>query len=311
MTLAARREDGKAGARKERGLLRPSVHSSRLPALAISVALATLFGAPSAHADDIETDALVAQAEKALAEGQANDAVAAFEALADRGVVDASLSFDRGLDYVQRVRLGAEVAGDLGRAVHGFEEARELTRDEKHAESAARAISVVRSEVARRRAQAGEPVDLDPGVSLGRAVIGLASEDGWAAAALAMSVLFGAALFVRALSAARRARIGAAIAMGIAAPSLALCIVLALGAREVRLRLHEGIIVSATARPADDRHIAIEGARALPEGGRVRILESGPGWTRVGWAAAPNAGPGAPTVAWLPSTTVRELAKEN
>jgi hypothetical protein len=279
---------------------------------AVIAFVVTIVIAPMVRAESegtTETDALIAQAEKALAEGQANDAIAAFEALADRGVIDAALSFDRGLAYAQRVRIGAEVAGDLGRAVHGFEEARELTRDAKLAEAAARAVSVVRSEVARRRAQAGDPVDLDPGVSLARAVVGLASEDGWAAAALVMSVLFGAALFVRALSVARRTRIGAAIAMGISAPSLVLCVVLALGAREVRLELREGVVVSATARPADDRHIAIEGARALPEGGRVRILESGPGWTRVGWAAAPNAGPGAPTAAWIPSTAVRELAK--
>jgi hypothetical protein len=84
---------------------------------------------------------------------------------------------------------------------------------------------------------------------------------------------------------------------------------LSLAARDARLHSREGIVVSATARPADDRHIAIAGARALPEGARVKIVETGPGWTRVSWGSAPNAGPGAPTAAWVPSTAVRELAK--
>ena len=46
-------------------------------------------------------------------------------------VVDAAASYDRGLAYAMRVRIGAEVPGDLGRAAQGFEEARELSREDR------------------------------------------------------------------------------------------------------------------------------------------------------------------------------------
>ncbi len=73
--------------------------------------------------------ALFESATKALHEGRAGDAIGAFETLADEGVVDAVASYDRGLAYAMRVRIGAEVPGDLGRAAQGFEEARDLSRD--------------------------------------------------------------------------------------------------------------------------------------------------------------------------------------
>ncbi|MDF2694931.1 MAG: hypothetical protein K0S65_3314, partial [Labilithrix sp.] len=88
-------------------------------------ALASTIG--TARADEEtpqeETDpaALFRGANEALAAGRPGEAIAKFEALADRGVVDAVVSFDRGLAYAARVRAGGEQPGDLGRAAHGFE----------------------------------------------------------------------------------------------------------------------------------------------------------------------------------------------
>ncbi|MGH7298593.1 MAG: hypothetical protein ACRELB_26875, partial [Polyangiaceae bacterium] len=149
-----------------------------------------------ARADD-DPAALFAQGTRALKEGKAGEAIVSFEALADRGVVDAVASYDRGLAYATRVHIGAEVPGDLGRAAQGFEEARDLTRDPRLAEDALHALTVVRSEVARRRTRAGQPVEVDPGRSLSRTLAGLLSEDTWTFASVVASALLALGLLVR------------------------------------------------------------------------------------------------------------------
>src|ERR1019366_8074732 len=71
---------------------------------------------PSAAAATEETDALFKDGVASLQAGRPAQAIASFEALADRGVVDPSASYARGLAYAMRVRIGGEVAGDLGRS---------------------------------------------------------------------------------------------------------------------------------------------------------------------------------------------------
>src|SRR5579864_4158247 len=56
-----------------------------------------------------DPNALFGAATAALGEGRATEAIADLEALADRGVVDPVASYDRGLAYAMRVRIGAEV----------------------------------------------------------------------------------------------------------------------------------------------------------------------------------------------------------
>jgi hypothetical protein len=237
---------------------------------------------------------------QALGDGRPGDAVADFEALGDRGVVDPIVSFDRGLAYAERVRGRGAIPGDLGRAAHGFEEARALTQDPALVRDATKALATIRAEVARRRALAGNPVEVDPGVSLGRAIIALAPEDGWGVLAGAASLLLTVSLFVRWLSTERRARIGAAIAMAVAIPALAGGALLALAARDDRLHLREGVIVSESARLSDDRHIALAGAAPLPEAARVTIEEAANGWARVRFGAQKG---------FVPSPAVRPLAR--
>lgn len=277
-------------------------------ALLALLALTTSFAsvARGDHEDD-ETNALFANATKALVEGRPGDAIAGFEALADRGVIDPQVSLDRGLAYAARVRISAEVPGDLGRAAHGFEEARELTASPKVAEDASRALAIVRAEVARRRAQAGQPAEVDPGISLGRSIVGLVPENVWGSIALLGSLALGVALFVRARTARttemRRRRVGAETATAISLPVLVACTVLMLAARADRLHRREGVIVSANARPAGEDHLTLSSAAALPEAARVEIVPSAeekPGWTRVRWASVEG---------WLPSTSVRVISR--
>jgi hypothetical protein len=247
-----------------------------------------------------DADALFAAGVAALKDGRATEAVTSFEALADRGVLDAAMSYDRGLAYASRVRVGAEVPGDLGRAAQGFEEARAMSRDEALALDAAQALSVVRAEVGRRRARAGDPVELDQGLGLGRSVTHVVSEDAWCALAAVASVALGAALFVRWLAKSRRARVVATIAAAIAVPLMLIFAALGASLRHERVHRREAVIVAVDARPADDRGITIPNATPLPEAALVEILGARSGWTRVRWGS---------TEAWVPSSTLRAVAR--
>jgi hypothetical protein len=243
---------------------------------------------------------LMVDGAKALREGRASDAIAAFESLADQGVVDAVASYDRGLAYAARVRVGAEVPGDLGRAAHGFEEARDLTRDAKLADDATTALTIIRSEVARRRTQAGQSVEVDPGRSLGRTVAGLLAEDTWAALAVLSSATLAIGVFVRARTTRRRLRVGAGVAAGLAAPALLIAIAMVVSARHDRLELREAVVVSASARPSDEHGLVAPGATPLPEGIRVELVESRGMWTRMRFGALD---------AWVATSALRELSR--
>jgi len=247
-----------------------------------------------------ETDALWKQGKAAMADARPGDAIADFEAMGDRGVVDAVVSFDRGLAYAQRIRGGTPAPGDFGRAALGFEEARALTHDPSLAHDATNALGTIRAEVARRRALAGEPVEVDPGMPLGRAVVGLAPEDAWSALAAIASFVLTLSLLVRWRAVARRVRLGAAIALGVAGPLLAITALLAVAARDERLHLREGILVTPSARLSDDKHLTIAGESPLPEAAHVTIEDDAAGWTRVRFGAQRG---------WLPSPSVRPIAR--
>ena len=269
-------------------------------AITMGAAIAIVLAASGVARADPTPASVFADGAKALHEGRASDAIASFETLADLGVVDAVASFDRGLAYAARVRVGAEVPGDLGRAAHGFEEARDLTRDAKLAEDASRALTILRSEVARRRTQAGESVEVDPGRSLGRTVSSLLEEDAWAWLAVFCSAAMSAGLFARWRWTERRARIAGGVAAGLAAPGLVLAVAMALVARHDRLSLHEGIVVNPSVRPSDERGVVAPGVTPLPEGARVEMVEDSASRTRFRFGRIEG---------WIPTSALRELAR--
>jgi hypothetical protein len=215
-------------------------------------------------------------------------------------VVDPVMSYDRGLAYATRVRIGAEIAGDLGRAAHGFEEARDLTRDSRLADDASRALALVRSEVARRRVRSGEPVEVDPARSLARTLAGLLAEDAWSVIAIAASAALGLGLFIRWVATGRRARIAAGVASGIAGPLLVVAAGLTLAARHDRMHLREAVVVAANARPGDERGITTPGATPFPEGARVEVIGTRGAWSRVRFGSFE---------AWITSGALRPLAR--
>jgi hypothetical protein len=270
----------------------------RWAALATGLVLATLSAAGTAGADEIED--LRAKAQAALADGRAAEAVDDLEALADRGVVDARVSYDRGLAYAMKIREGKGSPGDLGRAAQGLEEARALAARPALEDAAARALSVVRQEVARRAARSDDSAVFDQGVPLGRSVAHILPEDAWAVLAAVASVLFGLGLFVRALAGSTRARIGGAIVAVIAAPVLLASASLALARRQERLTLREAVVVAPGVRPADERGIARSGAPPIPEAALTEVVREKPGWVDVRWGSVEG---------WVPSSAVREVAK--
>jgi hypothetical protein len=249
-----------------------------------------------------ETDpaALFRGANEALAAGRPGEAIAKLEALADHGVVDAVVSFDRGLAYAARVRAGAEQPGDLGRAAHGFEETRELTRDPNLAADATSALTIVRSEIARRRSRGGDPVEIHSGASLGRSIVGLLPENAWATLAALTAVALSIAIMVRWRARLPRAKVAATTAGAIAGAALFVSSMLAWTARDARLHLREGVVIAPNARLLDARHLAIDGVAPIPEGVRTRIVEESGGFSRVVVGSADG---------YLPSSAVLPLTK--
>jgi hypothetical protein len=263
------------------------------------VVLASVLGASgTARSDDAA--ALFASGAQALHDGRVGDAIDALEAYADRGIVDPAASYDRALAYAERVRIGAEKAGDLGRAAQGFEEAHELSRDPKLIADAERGLVAVRGEVARRRLRAGQPVEVDPGPSLSRTLAGLLVEDTWAVLALVASAALGLGLFVRWLGRHPRVGVAGGVLAGVAGPVLAFALAMTAAARHDRLSLVEAVIVSSAARPIDERGVTIPGSTAMPEGARVEVVRQEGALTRVRYGALD---------AWLPAETLRQLAK--
>lgn len=254
---------------------------TRILACVVGVALGLTALHGAAFADDASNEALFHEGTSALEAGRPESAIAAFEALGDRGVTDPVVSFDRGLAYAQRVHAGGQVAGDLGRAVHGFEEARALTNDPALEADATRALTEVRAEIARRRARAGNPIELEHGASLGRAIVRVLPENAWALLTLAASIVLSVGIVLRAKARASRAKVAATTTCAIAGAVSCIALAATLIARDFRLHVREGIVVVDNTRVLDPRHVAISSVEPLAEGTRVRILDDGTEFVKI------------------------------
>jgi hypothetical protein len=235
-----------------------------------------------------------------MQEGRPGEAVSGFEALADHGVVDATVSFDRGLAYATRVRVGGEQPGDLGEAAHGFVEAQRLSSDRALRSEATRALGLVRAEVGRRRARAGEPVDFDPGLALGPSFLRLLPEDAWALVGLVGSLVLGLSLFVWRAASERRSRIAAQVTAAVATLVMGLGTTSLFAARHQRETTTTGVIVTTGARPTDEHGLVIPNAPVVPEAAEVQIIGHRAGWAEVRWGNVR---------AWIPSASVRPTAE--
>jgi hypothetical protein len=238
------------------------------------------------------------KATKALEQGKPEIAITELEVLADRGVLDAHASFDRGLAYAERVRLGGAQSGDLGRAVHGFEEARRLSGDAKLTADAERALYAVRAEIARERAR-GEAVELESH-SFEETIARLGSATGWGILACVASLLAslgGAAAWQlrgKTSSGARRVQAGAVIVACIGAP---LAIASAFFARDRALddQRSWAVVITPESRARLTGSVA---STPMPEGAIVEVTRTEAGRVEVRWGSERE---------WLSRAAVRLL----
>jgi hypothetical protein len=275
------------------------VSMRRAAALAVA-AIAFMLLPRVAWAQSEEDTALFRSAVTDLSQGRPGEAILNLESLADHGVVDAAVSFNRGLAYANRVRVGGEQQGDLGEAAHGFLEAARLANDGGLIADANRALATIRAEVGRRRARAGEPVDLDPGLPLGPSIVRLLDEDSWALVGVVGSFILGGALVARRSAVERRSRIAATVTGALAGLVLVGGATASFAARHDRLTLGAGVIVTAGARPTNDRGLVIPNATPIPEAAEVSVLEHRAGWAHVRWGTAD---------AWIPAASVRPISE--
>lgn len=91
-----------------------------------------------------------------VSEERYGEAIRQAEAAADKGIVDADLSFNRGLSYLRRAETSAAVPGDLAQAAAGFAEALELQPGDAEAE---RGLEQARLLIAQDRPQTGTTTD--------------------------------------------------------------------------------------------------------------------------------------------------------
>lgn len=272
--------------------------------LVVAFGVVAWFGAargqePPAAAES-EAATLFRAAADALAGGQPGEAIANLEALGDRGVIDPVVSFDRGLAYAGRVRAGGEQPGDLGRAAHGFEEARELSRDSALIADANASLAVVRAEVAKRRSRAGDPIEVENGISLGRSIVKVLPENVWAALAGMCALALALGIVLRARATLRRLRVAGTTTGAIAGGLLAVTALVLHTARDIRRHGRDAVVIAPSARLLDAHHLALTSMAPLAEGARIQLLDEGGDFAHVVAGRAEG---------WLPSSAVLPIAK--
>lgn len=256
--------------------------------------------AKEAAAEDTDPKALFKAATEALAGDRPALAIAKLEALGDRGVIDPVVSYDRGLAYAGRVRAGAEQPGDLGRAAHGFEEARELSHDSALVLDATTALAAVRAEVAKRRSRAGDPIEIEHGVSLGRSIVKLLPENVWAILAAMSALALTVGIVLRARAEVRRLKVAGTTTCAIAGGLLCAFALVLHSARDIRLHVREAVVIAPSTRLLDEKHVALLAVAPLPEGARLQLLDESSDFAHVALGSA---------VGWLPSAAVLPMAR--
>jgi hypothetical protein len=271
----------------------------RLRTLALLPLLIAFAATASATLADTSTQLFQAAAH-ALDQGAISEAIDDLELLSDRGFRHPDASFDRAAAYVARARSAQARPGDLGRAAAALSETLVDRPDDDEARAA---LDGVRAEISRRRVRQGsDPVIARP--SLLRAVIGVFSEEVWAAGAvlgaLALSIGLGLRLWTRRphirLTGSTAASIGAIIWVSFGAATLA--------EAHLRRTSDPAVVVVPDARLLDEHGIPVAPQRGLestsiPEGADVYVRERRGPMVRVEWGSS---------LGWISSTDVRVIA---
>lgn len=265
---------------------------------ASAIVIATLVGglaattAPRPAGAAEPPEALVARAAEAMAAGRDDEAIASLEALADRGVVHPDVSFDRGVAYARRARSRAAAPGDLGRAAAGFEES--LLLRPADAEAVA-ALEIVRGEVSRRRARRGKD-EVSVGDPPDRLIVGLLPEIGWAALAVASSLVLAVGLLLR-----RRPpgpwRVAGVLGVPLGALGVLLFTPATWWAGVLSRERGVGVVIAPEVTLVDERGAPVD-APPVPEAARVETGEREGARVRIRWGSYDG---------WAPLEAVRRL----
>ncbi len=228
-----------------------------------------------------------AAAVAALRRGAPTEAIAQLELLADRGVVQPDVSYDRGLAYLTRAQSRASQPGDYGRAAAALQEALRLRPSDEGAQAA---LARVQEDLARARGRRGN-TSLMARPSLLRAVLDFLPESLVAGLALAASLAttlgLALALFVRSV---RRRFLGRWVTLLAGALGLLLG-TWAWAARQQRHATREAVVIASEARLRDAAGIPLRGKELgggdglLPEGALLVILEETERFFLVEWGA--------------------------
>jgi hypothetical protein len=256
----------------------------------IVVLLALLTVSSTAVAGESEEG--FARASDALAKSDSRKAIAELEILADRGYLHPDVSYQRGIAYAMRARTSAALPGDLGRAAAGFEEA---TRLDPGDTDAARALDLVRAEVARKRSRQDKS-DTIVRPTLDRVVAGQFSATAWSIAAIIASALMSIGVLLRARPSGFMHVAGTLIAP-ISLIALLGLAPLAYFSRQLEETTRPGVIVLVEAALQDENGANTD-APAIPEATLVELSERRGDNVFVRWGSYEG---------WLPHEAVRPL----
>lgn len=259
---------------------------------AVMVASGTAVAAESSDTKSAEAEAVFGRASDALAKSDAKKAIAELEILADRGYLHPDVSYERGIAYAMRARTSAAVPGDLGRAAAGFEEASRLDPTDA---DAARALDLVRAEVARKRSRQDKS-DTIVRPTLDRVVAKQFSATSWSIAAMVASVLMSIGVLLRSRPTGFMHVAGTLLAPISLFALLALA-PLAYFSRQLEETTRSGVII-VTEAALEDENGANTDSPTIPEATLVELSQRRGDNVFVRWGSYEG---------WLPHEAVRPL----
>jgi len=263
-----------------------------------------VFCATAAHAEtslDSDSKIIFNRATTAIEAGAPSEAIAELELLADRGVLDPDVSFNRAVAYIKRAKTSRGQPGDLGRAVAALEETIALRPSDAQAEAA---LQRVQSELSRERSRRGSQ-SLLVRPSIGRALVRLFPENFWALSAMLASGFCTLGLLVAWLASSPRRRFVGKVTASISGAFGILAGVMIFAAVQIRHTVTIGVVTVPEARLRDAAGVPLPVTVArdsanIPEGARVDISRLSDRYAEILWGE---------TKAWVQLSDLQVLPK--
>jgi hypothetical protein len=250
---------------------------------------------------DSESTTIFNRATTAIEAGAPSEAIAELELLADRGVLNSDVSFNRAVAYIKRAKTSRAQSGDLGRAVAALEEALALRPSDAQAEAV---LQRVQSELSRERSRRGsQSLLVKP--SIGRALVRLFPENFWALSAMLASVVCTLGLLIAWRASSPRRRFVGKVAASISGAFGVLAGIVIFAAVQLRHSVTIGVVTVPEARLRDAAGVPLPVSVArdsanIPEGARVDISRISDRYAEILWGE---------TKAWVQLSDLQILPK--